>query len=440
LVTAPNIQRGRWAQLAFGVIAMITIANLQYGWTLFVQPLQDGHGWSKSAIQFAFFLFVLFETWTVPLNGWLVDRFGPRPFVALAGILIGAGWFLSGHAETLGALYVAQTLAGIGAGFVYGTMVAIAVKWFPDRRGLAVGLTAAGFGAGAALTVVPIAKVIASSGYAAAFQNFGLVQGVIVVLLAFALRFPRNEEIAAVTPVASPALARQRRTSSTPLQMLKTPQFYLLYVMMVMIATGLLFMTAQVAPIAKDYGVAKTPIDFFGLAIATLPFALLVDNLANGGSRILFGWVSDTLGREVTMAIAFSCEALGLVGLIFAQHNPWLFILCAAATFVASGEIYSLFPASCTDLYGPKYAATNSGLLYTAKGTATIIVPLASAIHDATGSWAAIIGVLVAFNVIVAALAVAVLKPMRERFVAQDVGEVAPREGVVPASAAATVH
>lgn len=410
---------------------MITIANLQYGWTLFVQPLQTGHGWSKSSIQFAFFLFVLFETWTVPLNGWLVDRFGPRPFFALAGIFVGLGWLLSGHAESLGMLYFAQSLAGIGAGFIYGTAVAAAVKWFPDRRGLAVGLTAAGFGAGAALTVIPIANVIKNSGYEAAFQNFGLVQGIVIVAIAFFLKFPQAEDLANVAPLSTSALTRQRRTSSTPLQMLKTPQFYLLYVMMTMIATGLLFMTAQVAPIAKDYGIDKTPVDVFGIVMATLPLALLVDNLANGGSRILFGWVSDTLGRELTMAIAFSCEALGLIGLLFAAHNPWLFILCAAGTFVASGEIYSLFPASCTDLYGPKYAATNSGLLYTAKGTATIIVPLASAIHDATGSWATIIGVLVAFNIIVAVLAVAVLKPMRERFVAQDLA--IPREGVIPA-------
>lgn len=438
MVSAPSASRNRWAQLALVVLAMITIANLQYGWTLFVQPLQTGHGWSKSSIQFAFFLFVLFETWTVPLNGWLVDRFGPKPFVALAGIFVGLGWLLSGHAESLGMLYFAQTLAGIGAGFVYGTAVATAVKWFPDKRGLAVGLTAAGFGAGAALTVIPIAKVIATSGYEAAFQNFGLVQGLIIVVLALFMKFPRNEDLAAVTPLSTAAASRQRRTSSTPLQMLRTPQFYLLYVMMVMIATGLLFMTAQVAPIAKDYGVDKIPVDVFGIMMATLPLALLVDNLANGGSRILFGWVSDTLGRELTMAIAFSCEALGLIGLLFAAHNPWLFILCAAATFVASGEIYSLFPASCTDLYGPKYAATNSGLLYTAKGTATIIVPLASAIHDATGSWATIISVLVAFNIIVAALAVLVLKPMRERFVAQDLE--LPREGVTPAPQTVAVH
>jgi MFS transporter, OFA family, oxalate/formate antiporter len=438
LVSAPSASRNRWGQLALVVLAMITIANLQYGWTLFVQPLQTGHGWSKSSIQFAFFLFVLFETWTVPLNGWLVDRFGPRPFVALAGIFVGLGWLLSGHAESLGMLYFAQTIAGIGAGFVYGTAVATAVKWFPDKRGLAVGLTAAGFGAGAALTVIPIAKVIATSGYEAAFQNFGLVQGLIIVALAFFLKFPRTEDLAAVTPQSSAALSRQRRTSSTPLQMLRTPQFYLLYVMMVMIATGLLFMTAQVAPIAKDYGVDKIPVDVFGIMMATLPLALLVDNLANGGSRILFGWVSDTLGRELTMAIAFSCEALGLIGLLFAAHNPWLFILCAAATFVASGEIYSLFPASCTDLYGPKHAATNSGLLYTAKGTATIIVPLASAVHDATGSWATIISVLVAFNIIVAALAVLVLKPMRERFVALDLE--LPREGAIPAPQTVAVH
>ena len=420
MVSAPSVSRNRWGQLALAVIAMITIANLQYGWTLFVQPLQNGHGWSKSSIQFAFFLFVLFETWTVPLNGWLVDRFGPRPFVALAGVFVGLGWLLSGHADSLGMLYFAQTMAGIGAGFIYGTMVAVAVKWFPDKRGLAVGLTAAGFGAGAALTVIPIANVIKSSGYETAFQNFGLVQGLVILVLAFFLKFPAAEDLSSLAPASTGAASRQRKTSSTPLQMLKTPQFYLLYVMMTMIATGLLFMTAQVAPIAKDYGVA-----------AILPLALLVDNLANGGSRILFGWVSDTLGRELTMAIAFSCEALGLIGLLFAAHNPWLFVLCAAATFVASGEIYSLFPASCTDLYGPKHAATNSGLLYTAKGTATIIVPLASAIHDATGSWATIISVLVAFNIIVAALAVLVLKPMRERFVAQDLD--LPREGVATA-------
>jgi OFA family oxalate/formate antiporter-like MFS transporter len=407
---------------------MICVANLQYGWTLFVGPLGEAHGWKKAAIQSAFTLFVLFETWIVPFNGWVTDRIGPKPLVALAGILVAVGWVINAHTTTLSGLLIGEALSGVGAGIVYGTMVGVAVKWFPDKRGLAVGCTAAGFGAGAALTVIPIAHMIKATGYGSAFQFFGILQGAIVFVIAFALLFPRQGDVPVVTGAAAEtgALSRQRKKSYTPQQMLLTPSFWLLYAMMTMIATGLLFVTAQVAPMAKDYAVASI-----------LPATLLVDNLSNGGSRILFGWISDRLGREVTMAIAFSCQALGLIGLIFASHSPIMFMLCAAATVLASGEIYSLFPASCTDLFGSKYATTNAGLLYTAKGTASFVVPAASLVHTATGTWSGVLAVLVAFNIIVAALAVAVLKPMRERAVAAERGEMAA--GGVPAGAA-TAH
>lgn len=412
-MTDTGLLRNRWLQLSLAVLAMICIANLQYGWTLFVDPLTDptkngGHTWTKAAVQSAFTLFVLFETWVVPFNGWFADKFGPKPMVALGGILVGIGWVVNAHVDSISGLLLGEALSGIGAGLVYGTMVGIAVKWFPDKRGLAVGLTAAGFGAGAALTVIPIGHVIKGSGYGAAFQTFGVIQGLIILAISFFLAFPSVKELLAVTPVASTS-ARQRKRSYTPRQVLTSPSFYLLYVMMTMIATGLLFVTAQVAPMGKNYGVA-----------AILPLALVIDNLTNGGSRVLFGWISDRVGREVTMAFAFTCEALGLLGLIFAAHNPALFVVCAAATFLASGEIYSLFPASCTDLFGTEYATTNAGLLYTAKGTASFVVPIASLIYASTGSWSAILGVLVAFNIIVAALALAVLKPMRERAVANE--------------------
>lgn len=413
--------RNRWLQLLLGVVAMVMIANLQYGWTLFVQPMQDAHHWSKASIQGAFTLFVLFQVWLVPLNGWLVDRFGPTPFVLLAGLLTGGAWLLFAHAGTLGEIYFGSVLAGIGAGCVYGTMIGSAVKWFPDKRGLAVGLTAAGFGGGAALSVLPISAIIKSSGYGAAFWDFGLIQGITIVIVALLIRFPAAHEVTAAASAL--AASRQSRLESTPAMMLRTPQFYLLYAMFVMIATGLLFMTAQVAPLAKDYGVAKTPLHVLGFVVVTLPFALIVDNVLNGGSRVLFGWLSDRIGREITMTIAFALEAVGLLGLLFAAHHPWLFVACAGATFVASGEIYSLFPATCTDLYGRAYATTNAGLLYTAKGTAALVVPLASWIHDTTGSWAAIITVLVAFNVVTALLALFVLKPMRERRLARERGE-----------------
>jgi OFA family oxalate/formate antiporter-like MFS transporter len=349
--------------------------------------------------------------------------------VALAGILVAAGWVINAHATTLGTLLLGESLSGIGAGFVYGTMVGIAVKWFPDKRGLAVGLTAAGFGAGAALTVIPIGDMIKSSGPAAAFQTFGLAQGIIVFLIAFALAFPRANEVSAFSATETAAMSRQRKNSYTPAQMLRTPAFYLLYIMMVMIATGLLFATAQVAPMAKEYGIA-----------AILPLTLLVDNVANGGSRVLFGAISDRLGREITMAIAFTCEALGLFGLIFAAHNPVVFVLCAAATFLASGEIYSLFPAACTDIFGAKFATTNAGLLYTAKGAASFVVPIAALVYASTNSYSTILAVLVGFNVLVALLAVFVLKPMRERAIAEEAARTTPAPSVgaaVPAAAQA---
>jgi OFA family oxalate/formate antiporter-like MFS transporter len=408
----------RWFQLVLGIVAMVMIANLQYGWTLFVAPLQAAHGWSKAEIQFAFTLFVLFQVWLVPASGYLVDRFGPRPFVALAGILVGASWLTYAHAETLPMLYAGAVFGGIGAGIVYGTMIGAAVKNFPDRRGMAAGLTAAGFGGGAALTIIPISHMIKDTGYASAFQTFGLIQGAVIVVAAlFMQNVVRTAGALAHDP---PRAAGQTRHDRTPLEMFRTPQFYLLYVMFVMVATGLLFMTAQLAPLAKDYGIAGAKVNFLGAVFVALELALIVDNVLNGVSRIIFGAVSDYIGRERTMFVAFTIEAVGLIGLMLTAANPVLFIVFAGMTFVASGEIYSLFPAACTDLFGSKYATTNAGFLYTAKGTASFVVPIGSAIQHSTGSWSGVLLVLAIFNIVVALLALFVLKPMRERALAAE--------------------
>jgi OFA family oxalate/formate antiporter-like MFS transporter len=409
----------RWVQLCLGIVAMIMIANLQYGWTLFVEPLHDAHGWGKAAIQFAFTLFVLFQVWLVPVSGYFVDRFGPRPFVALAGVLVGASWLIYSHAATLSVLYLGAALGGVGAGIVYGTMIGAAVKNFPDRRGMAAGLTAAGFGGGAALTILPISHMIKSQGYAPTLQTFGLIQGAVIVVAALFM-----QRVALQTGAQAPepprAAVSQTRHDHTPVEMLRTPQFYLLYVMFVMVATGLLFMTAQLAPMAKDYGIAGVHVSVAGIAFVALELALLVDNILNGLSRIIFGAVSDYIGRERAMFVAFTIEAVGLLGLMAYASNPALFIVFAGTTFVASGEIYSLFPAACTDLFGSKFATTNAGLLYTAKGTASFVVPIASSIQHSSGSWAQVLGVLAVFNVIVALLALFVLKPMRERALAAE--------------------
>src|SRR5438477_410316 len=182
-----GVLAGRWWQLLFGIICMTMIANLQYGWTLFVNPIDAKFHWGRAAIQVAFTIFVLTETWLVPIEGYLVDRFGPRPVVLVGGVLCGIAWAMNSFADSLSMLYVAAAIGGTGAGAVYGTCVGNAVKLFADRRGLAAGLTAAGFGAGSALTIIPISSMIKTAGYQQAFLYFGLGQGIVVFIIGMLL-------------------------------------------------------------------------------------------------------------------------------------------------------------------------------------------------------------------------------------------------------------
>ena len=346
---------------------MVMIANLQYGWTLFVNPINDRHHWGLPAIQVAFSIFVLVETWLVPLEGWLVDRFGPRLVGVGAGILVAAAWVINSMADSLPLLYLGAVVAGVGAGGVYGACIGNALKWFPDRRGLAAGLTAMGFGAGSALTVVPIANLIASQGYQAAFFKFGLAQGAVVFLLGWFLKAPDTAFRAPLTAArtAGPPPARDR----TPAEMLRTPVFWVMYLMFVLTAAGGLIATAQLTPIAKDLKIADAPVSLFGVTLVALPFALSLTRVLNGISRPFFGWVSDRLGREHTMGVAFALEALSIFLLSQYGRDPLAFVLLTGLVFFAWGEIYSLFPATCGDAYGKKFAAANAGVLYTAKGT-----------------------------------------------------------------------
>ena len=410
--TTPDITDSnfRWLQLAMGIVCMAMIANLQYGWTLFVNPMDEKHHWGKAAIQVAFSIFVLTETWLVPIEGWFVDRYGPRIVVAFGGILVAIAWTLDSFANSLAVLYLAAILSGIGAGSVYGTCVGNALKWFPDRRGLAAGLTAAGFGAGAALSVVPIRIVIEKFDYNSAFLWFGLGQGLVVLLLSTYLSAPTAGQV----PAAAPPKVQQVARSFAPGETLRRPAFWVLYVMFVLVASSGLMATAQLAPIAKDFKIADVSIDL-GFVVATvLTIALVVDNVLNGLARPFFGWVSDHIGRETTMAIVFTLGAVTYWALGNFGHSPWMFIVFAGLIFFTLGEIFSLFPAACTDLFGPKYAATNAGLLYTAKGTASLVVPLASVLKSYTGNWHAVFVVSAVMNVVVVFAALFILKPMRE--------------------------
>jgi OFA family oxalate/formate antiporter-like MFS transporter len=405
----------RWGQLIFGIICMVMIANLQYGWTLFVNPIDQKYHWGRAAIQVAFTIFVLTETWLVPIEGYLIDKFGPKIMVCVSGMLVAIAWVINSVADSLFLLYVGAAIGGVGAGVIYGASVGNALKWFPDRRGLAAGLTAAGFGAGSALTVIPIANMIATSGYQSAFLWFGLGQGIVVCIVALFLRAPEAGEVAVP---AAPAVQQTRRDYG-PAEVLKTPVFYVMYAMFVMVGAGGLMAIAQLAPIANDYKIAGVPVSILGLTLPALTFALTIDRVLNGVCRPFFGWVSDHIGRENTMFIAFFVEGMGIYALLHFADNPVLFVILSGLVFFAWGEIYSLFPATCTDIYGRTYATTNYGMLYTAKGTAALLVPLANVLTTATGSWHAVFYVAAILNIIAAVMALVVLKPMRIRAMAR---------------------
>ena len=406
-VRAPDATR--WGQLIFGIICMVMTANLQYGWTLFVTPIDNKFHWGRASIQVAFSIFVLAETWLVPFEGYLIDKFGPKLMVSIAGGLIAIAWAMNSYADSLTMLYVGAVVGGVGAGIIYGASVGNALKWFPDRRGLAAGLTAAGFGAGSALTIVPIANLIKSDGYEVAFLWFGLGQGLVVMLVALLLRAPEAGEVAVP---AAPAVQQTRRDYG-PREVLKTPVFWVMYLMFVLVGAGGLMATAQLAPIAKDFRVDNIPVSILGLTLPALTFALSIDRVLNGICRAFFGWVSDQIGRENTMFIAFLLEGIGIYALLLFAANPIWFVVLSGVVFFAWGEIYSLFPATCTDIYGRQFATTNYGMLYTAKGTASLLVPLANVLTTATGSWRAVFIIAAIMNIVAAVMALAVLKPMR---------------------------
>lgn len=402
-----------WVQLIIGIICMACVANLQYGWTLFVNPIDAKYHWGRAAIQVAFTIFVLIETWLVPVEGYLVDRFGPRWVVLGGGVLVGIAWLMNSGASSLSVLYIAAAIGGIGTGCVYGTCVGNALKWFPGRRGIAAGLTASGFGAGAALTIGPISKMIATAGYEQAFLVFGLIQGGIVFVLSWLLLAPPPQLLAvAVKP-------NQTAHGYRPSEVLRSPVFYVLYVMFVLIAAGGLTMAASMAPIAKDFKIDKVPVDLFGFTMGALVFALSLNRIFDGIGRPFFGWLSDQIGREYTMALAFFIGAAALFTLSQSGTNPVLFVLVTALYFGVYGEIFSLFPATQGDTFGSRFAAANAGMLYTAKGAGALLVPIAAGIAKTHG-WGPVFTLAMTFNVIAGLLALFVLRPMRVKHFAKS--------------------
>jgi OFA family oxalate/formate antiporter-like MFS transporter len=368
----------RWFQLIASLIAMIMIANLQYAWTLFVDPMRKQTGWALSDIQAAFALFILLQTWVQPLDGWLVDRLGPRWFITAAGLLCGLGWAGMGYATSLTMLYTAYCAAGMGAAFVYSCSIGSALKWFKERRGLASGIMAAGFGGGTALFIPVIQSLIASRGYQATFVATGVFQGLVILLVAQFLRHPSAQQVTAA-PVSASGGSQIGKRQFTTVEMLRTPQFYWMYAAFVLMATGGLLVTSNAGPIARSWG--------FSAGVLTL--AATLSPLANGGSRIFWGWASDRRGRERTMVLTFVLQAVCLASVVtLGQISGGWFAATLVAVYFTWGQIYSLFPSTSADYFGTRYATSNYALLYTAKGVASIIGGwFAALLYEQSGSW-----------------------------------------------------
>lgn len=438
---AKGLFSNRWFQLVLGIVAMLAIANLQYAWTFFVTPLKQHYHTQLAVIQFTFFIFILAETWLVPFEGFLIDKVGPRVIMAVGGVLVGLGWYGSGWwAPTIQALYFWYVLGGIGAGAVYGGTIGNAMKWFPDHRGLAVGLTAGSYGIGTALSVAPIAAMIKAQGYQYTFGFWGILQGIVVFLAAlFIVAPPKGWVPAGWSSKVSEITARVRMTGREfhPIQMFKTHEFWVLYLMMTLMAFTGLVITVQVAPIAKYYHVDKT-IVWFGLTALVL--AVEVDRILNGLTRPFWGYISDRIGRENAMFAAFSLQAITIIVLTFLTKNPVAFIILTGFAFFTWGEIFSLFPAAVGDLFGRKYATTNYGFLYTAKGTASFFsAPVVAYVaeHFKGGDWTVIFYAMAACAAIAALMALFWLKPVTRRAVEGAREQAAPagsvEKGVVTA-------
>jgi OFA family oxalate/formate antiporter-like MFS transporter len=401
----------RWVQLLLGFIAMMTISSPQYVWTLFVKSFQTTTGGSLPAIQLTISLVIVLQTFSSPLQGFLVDKFGPRFLIGVGAAMSGAGWIAASKITTLEGLYLTYgLLCGIGTGIVYIGIVGLMVKWFPDRRGLATGVVAAGYGFGAILTTFPIDSMMKTAGYQQTLMVFGAIFAIVGVLAALGMRMPTENDT-----LPAPAVTASDHDVA-PKDMLGTKVFWLMFVMMTMMSTGGLMIIVNFAPFSRDFGVA----DIMLYGWAALPLALTVDRITNGLTRPFFGWVSDHIGRENTMAIAFLLEAAAVSALVYYRSDALIFVALSAVVFFGWGEIFSLFPSTLTDTFGAKYATTNYGFLYMAQGIGSVLGgPAAAYLHDVTGSWLPVFGLIIGLDIRTAILALVALKPLRRAFLSK---------------------
>jgi len=407
----------RWVQLLLGFIVMMAISSPQYVWTLFVPSFQKTTGAILSEVQWTITILIVLQTWLSPLQGFMVERLGPKLLIGLGALLSGVGWIASSYISSLWGLYATYgLLCGVGTGIVYIGIVGLMVRWFPERRGFATGVVAAGYGFGAMLTTFPIADMLAASGYQRTLVVFGAIFGAVGLVGALLMKAPRAGEVPALPSMPLMTAARDR----TPAEMLKTPVFWLMFVMMSMMSTGGLMVITQFTSFAKSFGIDNTTmVTILGFTLAAIPAALTFDRITNGLTRPFFGWVSDHIGRENTMGMAFILEGIAIYLMLQYRTDPFMLIVLSGLVFFGWGEIFSLFPSTLTDTFGTKYATTNYGFLYMAQGVGSILgAPVAAMIYEAGGSWLPVFGLVIGMDVLTGLLALFVLKPMRRKVLA----------------------
>ncbi len=369
----------RWVRLTAAVVAMAMISNLQYCWTLFVQPIMSATHWKLSQVQTGFSIFIAVVTWAMPLAGWLIDRLGPRVFMSVAGVLCAVGWGSLGRATTLTEFYLIYAVAGLGVSFVYCCSIAAALKWFPDKRGLASGIIAGAYGSGAALFILVFSHMIKSSGYSATFLATGIGMGAIIFIAGQFLAYPPPDFAKTLTIPVKARVRKQGTEDFNSLEMLRKPHFYLMYAMMLMVGIGGLMTSAQIAPVAKNFKIGAT----------ALAVTLTLSPIGNGAGRLFWGWISDYMGRERTMLTAFVLQSLFLVSVVtLGRRGDFWFVASMTMVFATWGEVYVLFAAAQADMFGAKNAASNYSLLYSTKGLAAVLAGgVAAQVFENTGSW-----------------------------------------------------
>jgi MFS transporter, OFA family, oxalate/formate antiporter len=410
-----GVNRTRWVQLLLGFIVMMTISSPQYVWTLFVPSFQKTTGSILSQVQWTITILIVLQTWLSPLQGYLVDRLGPKALIGLGALMSGAGWIASAYIADLWGLYATYgLLCGVGTGIVYIGIIGLMVRWFPERRGFATGIVAAGYGFGAIVTTFPIDAMLKASGYRFTLIVFGSAFAAIGFVGALMLKAPREGQILLQPPLNGRVVTR----SYAPADMLRTPVFWLMFVMMSMMSTGGLMVITQFTSFAKSFGIgANTTVTILGASFAAIPAALTFDRITNGLTRPFFGWVSDHIGRENTMAIAFILEGIAIYLMLQYRSDPYMLVVLSGLVFFGWGEIFSLFPSTLTDTFGTEYATTNYGFLYMAQGVGSILgAPVAAMIYEATGSWMPVFGVVIGMDVLTGLLALFVLKHLRRRW------------------------